>query len=160
MKKRAFFHNLMVLMLALLIPVYLAAHTALKYYEEALQKREIAAAETELMLLSSSTDNMLYMCGGIASQIKNDSQLLHWLGQLKPQQMTYSALYPMFKTWEGYTQPLINCGNADSIYLYLDGLGVVLSTDGVRHLSTMRDTSWQQIYADNKERLLSADFLT
>lgn len=160
MKKRLFLRNLFVLTLALLIPVFLAVSISLNYYEDALRKREINAAETELTLLNYATDNLLYMCGGIASQIKNDSQLLNWLSQLNTKQASYSSFYPMFKTWTTYTEPLINCGNAESVYLYLDGMDVVLSTDGLRYFSTFRDTSWLEIYQTSRQRLSVMGFFT
>lgn len=159
MRKKLFFRNLLILMLLISLPTLTAAQLGLRYTENVIRDKETRTARAELDFLNQYMDSSLQLCSAVVTQVENDTALLDWLRGMSAVRQTASAVRPMFQRWSQMADLLITAG-ASSVYLYLDGADMVLSTDGLRQLKTMQDDSWLGIYRAHQDWFGLSSFLT
>lgn len=159
MRKKLFFRNLLILMLLISLPTLTVAQLGLRYTENVIREKETRTARAELDFLNQYMDSSLQLCSAVVTQVENDTTLLDWLRGMRAVRQTASAVRPMFQRWSQMADLLITAG-ASSVYLYLDGADMVLSTDGLRQLKTMQDDSWLSIYRAHQDWFGLSSFLT
>ena len=96
MRKKLFFHNLLILMLLISLPTLTVAQLGLRYTENVIREKETRTARAELDFLNQYMDSSLQLCNAVVTQVENDTALLDWLRGMSAVQQNASAVRPMF----------------------------------------------------------------
>lgn len=154
MRKKLFLRNLLILMLLISLSTLTVAQLGLRYTENVIREKETRTARAELDFF----EPIHGFLSAIMQRRGHASGKRHHAAGLAARQ-TASAVRPMFQRWSQMADLLITAG-ASSVYLYLDGADMVLSTDGLRQLKTMQDDSWLSIYRAHQDWFGLSSFLT